>query len=68
MVFYVIILDIEFHQYISSTYEAMIEIKLTKISSFVEYKNMIFLFVFFFQNKLLHSFDFINYQSHVYCN
>jgi hypothetical protein len=47
MVFYMIILDIKFHQYISSTYEAMIEIKLTDVSSFVEYKNMIFLFVFF---------------------
>jgi hypothetical protein len=36
MVFYMIILDIKFNQYISSTYEAMTEIKLTKILSFVE--------------------------------
>jgi hypothetical protein len=47
MVFYMILLDIKFQQYISSTYEAIIQIKLTKISSFVEYKNMIFVFVFF---------------------
>jgi hypothetical protein len=47
MVFYMIILVIKSSQYISSTYEAMTEIKLTKILSFVEYKNMIFLFVFF---------------------
>jgi hypothetical protein len=31
-----IILDIKFNQYISSTYELMTEIKLTKILSFVE--------------------------------
>jgi hypothetical protein len=47
MVFYMIILDIKFNQYISSNYEAMTEIKLTEILSFVQYKNMIFLFVFF---------------------
>ncbi len=50
MIFYMrYILDIKFHQYISSTYEAMIEIKLTEILSFVEYKNTIFLFAFFFR-------------------
>ncbi len=35
-IFYMIILDTKFNQYISSTYELMTEIKLTKILSFVE--------------------------------